>query len=38
MNNEQTWEGGIYEDNLWFASLAYLLGIDSAKLEKIRKN
>ncbi|MBQ8966474.1 PoNe immunity protein domain-containing protein [Ruminococcus sp.] len=33
----ESWEGGIYEYNLWFASLAYLLGLDSAKLEKIRK-
>ena len=33
----KSWDGGIYEDNLWFASLAYLLGLDSTKLARIRK-
>jgi hypothetical protein len=31
-----SWDGGIYEDNLCFASLAYLLGLDGAILAKIR--
>ena len=33
----KSWDGGIYEYNLWFASLAYLLGLDSTKLARIRK-
>ncbi|MBO4865768.1 MAG: DUF1911 domain-containing protein [Ruminococcus sp.] len=32
-----SWDGGIYEDNLWFASIAYLLGMDSVILNKIKK-
>jgi hypothetical protein len=32
-----SWDGGIYEDNLCFASLAYLLGLDGAALAKIRE-
>ena len=32
----ESWDGGVYEDNLCFASLAYLLGLDSVKLSKIR--
>ena len=32
----ESWDGSIYEDNLWFASIAYLLGLDSVKLNKIR--
>ena len=31
-----SWDGSIYEDNLCFASLAYLLGLDSEKLNRIR--
>ncbi|ORX76344.1 DUF1911-domain-containing protein [Anaeromyces robustus] len=30
------WNGEIYEDNLWFASLAYLLKLDEALLKRIR--
>ncbi len=33
----KSWDGGIYEFNLWFASLAYLLGLDSTKLARIKK-
>ena len=32
----ESWDGGIYEDNLWFASLAYLLGLDDVQLCRIK--
>ena len=32
----ESWDGGIYEDNLCFESLAYLLGLDGTKLNKIK--
>jgi len=32
----ESWDGEIYEDNLCFASLAYLLGLDDTLLNRIR--
>ena len=32
----ESWDGEIYEDNLCFASLAYLLGLDNTQLNRIR--
>ena len=32
----ESWNGGVYEDNLCFASLAYLLGLNDVQLNRIR--
>lgn len=32
----ESWNGGVYEDNLCFASLAYLLGLNDVQLKRIR--
>ena len=33
----ESWNSEVYEDNLIFASIAYLLGVDNVKLNKIRE-
>lgn len=33
----ESWDSGIYEDNLCLASISYLLGVDNVKLNKIRE-